>query len=268
LYALAGEVDAIFTADQPASVLISKAPDDWVIVARLMYNRVAIYVPTNSPIQSLADLKGKIIGLPIGAAAEKDAIKAMSDVGINLEDVDVRMANMANQSTIIKNSKPTTKKWGEYDAFAGFDPQPASFQSDSLVRMLHIGRIVSVVVMSKDFIKKHRNESVEFLEAFQEAWVYYANNQTQVNNWFIKDSDLDFGQKALDIAASLEPNIKAQNIEGLQIDFTQEDYESMTSTLLFLQQKDVVPVNFNINEHFDLSLIKQAKQNLVSDKHE
>ncbi len=45
--ALAKKVDVIFTADQPAAILFSKS-DDWVIVARLMYNRVSLYVPPNS----------------------------------------------------------------------------------------------------------------------------------------------------------------------------------------------------------------------------
>src|SRR4030043_148113 len=64
--ALAGEVDIIFTGDQPAATLLAKS-DDWVIIGRLMYNRVSLYVPSNSPIKSVADLNGKTVAMPFGA---------------------------------------------------------------------------------------------------------------------------------------------------------------------------------------------------------
>src|SRR5689334_6361031 len=46
--ALAGQVDVLFTADQPALVLLARDPG-FRIVARLMYNRSCLYVPAASP---------------------------------------------------------------------------------------------------------------------------------------------------------------------------------------------------------------------------
>ena len=54
--ALAGAVDALFTADQPALSLAAKVPA-WGIVGRLMYNRVGLFVPSTSPVKSAKDLK-------------------------------------------------------------------------------------------------------------------------------------------------------------------------------------------------------------------
>ena len=56
--ALADSIDVVLTADQPAAVLFSK-DKGWVAVGRLMYNRTATYVPINSPVKDLGDLKGK-----------------------------------------------------------------------------------------------------------------------------------------------------------------------------------------------------------------
>ena len=58
--ALAGEVDVIFTADQPIATLLTKG-HDWTIIGRLMYNRVSLYVPSKSPIKEISELKGKIL---------------------------------------------------------------------------------------------------------------------------------------------------------------------------------------------------------------
>src|SRR3989338_1727217 len=70
--ALAKQVDVIFTADQPAATLLSKNPN-WVIIGRLMYNRVSLYVPPKSSIETVADLRGKTVGMPFGAAAQRMA---------------------------------------------------------------------------------------------------------------------------------------------------------------------------------------------------
>ena len=71
--ALAKQVDVIFTADQPAATLLSKNPN-WKIIGRLMYNRVSLYVPPKSPIETSKDLKGKTVAMPFGAAAQRMAL--------------------------------------------------------------------------------------------------------------------------------------------------------------------------------------------------
>src|SRR4051812_16900189 len=54
--ALAGSVDVLLTADQPAATLLARG-GQFTIVGRLMYNRVAIYVPPKSAIRTVGDLK-------------------------------------------------------------------------------------------------------------------------------------------------------------------------------------------------------------------
>jgi ABC-type nitrate/sulfonate/bicarbonate transport system substrate-binding protein len=49
---LAGQVDVLLTADQPAIALLNIRPE-FRIVARMMYNRICLYVPTDSPIHDV-----------------------------------------------------------------------------------------------------------------------------------------------------------------------------------------------------------------------
>ena len=72
--ALAGEVDVIFTADQPAIALMSRA-DDWRVAGRLMYNRVGTFVLFDSPLTSLADLKGKAVAIPFEVVKRRSAFE-------------------------------------------------------------------------------------------------------------------------------------------------------------------------------------------------
>ncbi|MGB0639313.1 MAG: hypothetical protein ACPGTU_08275, partial [Myxococcota bacterium] len=68
--ALAGEVDVLFTADQPAIALCNR-DKTWGMIGRLMYNRVGTFVPPDSDVKSVSDLKGKTVAIPFGAAAHR-----------------------------------------------------------------------------------------------------------------------------------------------------------------------------------------------------
>ena len=48
--ALAGEVDVLFTADQPAIALCNR-DNTWGMIGRLMYNRVGTFVPPDSDVK-------------------------------------------------------------------------------------------------------------------------------------------------------------------------------------------------------------------------
>src|SRR5690606_23399131 len=80
--ALAGEVDVLFTADQPAAALLAR-DDRWKIICRLRHSRVALYVPRNSRIRTVADLRGRTIAMPFGAASLREAFKALRTAGID-----------------------------------------------------------------------------------------------------------------------------------------------------------------------------------------
>ena len=217
--AMAKAVDVIFTADQPAATLLSKNPN-WVIIGRLMYNRVSLYVPPNSPIKTVADLKGKTVGMPFGAAAQRMALKAEEDAGLT-PGTDVTNVNLGiyEQSDLVKDPKAT--KWGTMDALAGFDPTPALFEDKGLVRNLQVGKVVSLIVMSKEYITKNPNSPVQFLNAFNGAYKYYKNNVTQSDAWFIEESKLKLSSKPLAIASGMEPNLSAKTDDDIRIGFVE-----------------------------------------------
>src|SRR3989344_7241350 len=215
--ALAGEVDVIFTADQPAATLLSKN-QNWVIIGKLMYNRVSLYVPPKSPMTKVADLKNKTVGMPFGAAAQRIAFKAQIDAGLDpKKDVNNINLDIYEQSDLVRD--PDAIKWGNMDALAGFDPTPAIFEEKGLIRNLAVGKVVSVIVMSKDFIKLHPEAPVKFLQAFYNTYDYYRNNVKEANDWFTKESNLSITPKALQLASGMEPNLQVKSKKDIRIGF-------------------------------------------------
>jgi sulfonate transport system substrate-binding protein len=254
--ALAGEVDVIFTADQPAATLLARGAA-WTIVARLMYNRVAIYVPPDSDIQTVADLKGKRIAMPFGAAAQRDALKAIMDAGLDpKKDVTSVNLDISEQNHIVQAGN--RKRWGDIDALVGFDPTPAIFENKGLARMLHIGQVVSLVLMSDDFLKQHSNESKRFLEAFIESWYYYATHQNEANEWFRNESRLQVDSHILDVAAAVEPNIQAKTIRDIRPTLNQKDIDTMEEAAKFIHQQGMTNSEVSMGEHYNATFINNA----------
>lgn len=254
--ALAREVDVIFTADQPAATLLSKN-SNWVIIGRLMYNRVSLYVPPKSPIETIADLRDKTVGMPFGAAAQRVALQAEKDAGLDPQK-DVNNVNLGilEQSDLVRDVNAT--KWGDMDALAGFDPTPAIFEEKGLIRNLKVGSVVSVIMMSKDYIKTYPNSPEEFLKAFYDAYDFYRMNISQANAWFIADSKLNVNEAALKIAARVEPNLDVKSKKDIRLGFNDNDYKVLQEAADFIYDQSLVKTKVNMIDHIDLSYLQLA----------
>lgn len=254
--ALANQLDIIFTADQPAATLLSKNPN-WVIIARLMYNRVSLYVPPKSPIKEIKDLRGKTVGMPFGAAAQRMALKAEEDAGLNPQ-VDVNNVNLGilEQSDLVKD--PNATRWGEMDALAGFDPTPAIFEEKGLIRNLKVGRVVSVVMMSKNYITKHPKSPQQFLKAFYQSYDFYRKNTSKADAMFIDESKLNVSKKALAIAASVEPNVQAKSNRDIRLGFTKDDYNVLQEAADFIYNQGLITQKVAMKDFVNLTYLQKA----------
>jgi ABC-type nitrate/sulfonate/bicarbonate transport system substrate-binding protein len=252
--ALAKEVDVIFTADQPAATLISKS-NDWVIIGRLMYNRVSLYVPPNSSIKNISDLKGKTVAMPFGAAAQRMALRVEKEAGLD-PTKDVKNINLGiyEQSDLVKSSR--AGKWGEIDAMAGFDPTPAIFEEKGLIRYLHTENVVSLIVMSKEFIAKNPDAPEKFLNSMKESYEFYRINASVADNWFIEESKLNVSINALKTSAAVEPNLQVNSKEDICLGFIASDYLIMQQAADFLYENKMITSKVNMTEHVDNSYLK------------
>jgi ABC-type nitrate/sulfonate/bicarbonate transport system substrate-binding protein len=254
--ALAGEVDVLLTADQPALVLLSRG-DRFVIVARMMYNRVCLYVPPQSNIKTLKDIEGKRLLGPVGAAAERVAFAELRAAGVNTDKLRAGSFDMSQQSAMIKTAT-SKESWPGVDALYGFDPFPAIFELDGQARMLNCSNVVSVVVASRDMIEKRRPELESFLRAFALSWYHYAQSPRQVNQWFSVESRLNVGDDVLDKCASVEPNRWVKSLGDLRLTFNDADYKTLDDAMNFLVERGVVKAKFDYRKLMDLNPLKTA----------
>jgi ABC-type nitrate/sulfonate/bicarbonate transport system substrate-binding protein len=254
--ALAGEVDIILTADQPAATLLAKDAG-WTIIGRLMYNRVSLYVPPMSPIKTVAELKGKTVAMPFGAAAQRMALRVEQDAGLDPQK-EVKNINLGiyEQSDLVRD--PKAEKWGEIDAMAGFDPTPAIFEEKGLVRNLHTENVVSLILVSNNLIERDPDAVVRFLRSFQGAYDYYRTNVMEADAWFVAESGLDITPTALAIASSAEPNLKVESKDDISISLSEGDYKIMQEAADFIFDQGLVKEKVAMRDHTDTSYLEKA----------
>lgn len=254
--ALAGSVDVLFTADQPALTLLDKS-DRFKIVARLMYNRTCLYVPFNSALKRLADLKGKSIAGPIGAAAERNALGALASAGVATSGIRVTNLDMAQQAAIIV-ANAGQSAWPNIDALFGFDPVPAIFAEKRLIRSLQCDPVVSVVLASKEVIEKRPDDLVKFLRGLLLAWYCYAQHGKEMNRLFAVESRLQADDASLNAAAAIEPNRAAAKISDIRLTFVPDDYTVMDKALRFLVDRNVIDKAEDYRASIDLIRLQAA----------
>jgi ABC-type nitrate/sulfonate/bicarbonate transport system substrate-binding protein len=256
--ALAGQVDVLLTADQPAIALLNLRPE-FRIVARMMYNRVCLYVPVDSPIQDLKGLKGKSVSGPVGAAAERVALQALRETLPNLGDITFGSLGMAQQAALIRRG-PIAGKWGTIDALYGFDPWPAIWEDQGLARNLNCGTVTSVVMASPQMMTERRRELEGFLAGFALAWYGYASEPKRLNSHFSEESRLNASEKALDLAASVEPNRWTNDMARQRLEFQDDDLKSLRSAARFLAERGSTSVELDPARFIDLSILTRAKE--------
>jgi len=263
--ALSGEVDIIFTADQPACMLLSKGAK-WKIIGRLIYNRVATVAPPDSGITSIADLKGKIIGIPFGAAAHRETLSALQDAQLTPGE-DVTVQNIGIYEEINAIQAGSDKEWGQFSALATWDPPLAELECAKKAKVLDYGLVTSVIVASEDFLNKYPKGAVQFLKSYIEAFYFYAQNQKTANAWFKDASKLDFDLEVLDLAASVEPNLKAQKLEDIDIFLNEKDIVVIQSGADFIFDQGLTDKHIDdINQYIDQSYLQEAQSYLSRGK--
>jgi ABC-type nitrate/sulfonate/bicarbonate transport system substrate-binding protein len=253
--ALSNEVDILLTADQPSLVLLAR-DQGHKIVGRLMYNRVCLYVPPASPVRSAADLRGKQVAGPVGAAAERFAMAALEHAGVPKSAVSYGSLDMGQQAPLIRQS-PGAERWGGADAFYGFDPLPAIWEEEGLLRFIDCGRVVAVIVASKDMITKRRKELVRVLQAFLLAWNAYRSAPQRFNRLFADNARMTASDRALNKAAEVEPNWQARTFEQIRMTFNAEDRAILNEARDFIVHQGIIP-NIDPAAYIDESVLQEA----------
>ena len=194
----------------------------------------AIVVPVDSDVQTLADLKGKSISVPVGSAAWGMTLKALQDLGIR------------DQVTIKNQSPPVGAAniaQGKIDAHGDFCPWSEIMEFRGTGRKIFDGSEAGVpylhgVVVRKDYAEKYPEVVVAFMKAVIEAGDWVRKDPvmaaTKLEKWTGVEREVQYLYFSKGGALTLDPTLKKEWVDALKFDHT-----------VLVKEKAIPPLDFN-----------------------
>ncbi|MEH1902019.1 MAG: aliphatic sulfonate ABC transporter substrate-binding protein [Nostoc sp.] len=212
-----------------------------------------IVVKANSPIKTVADLKGKKIAFQVGSNAQYLLAKALQEVGLKITDIQiVALTPSAARDAFLQ---------GNADAWVGGDPLLAAVQSDSTtpIRILRnaagINTLGGFYLGRRVFVTQNPALVQVFLEEAQKAGEFAEKNPTIIANDLAPQLNLDVSivQKVVSRSSyklrKLTPAIIAQQQAVADFYFAQKviprKIDIKEAILPDLLYKAITPSNIN-----------------------
>jgi NitT/TauT family transport system substrate-binding protein len=204
-----------------------------------------IVVPVNSPVQTLADLKGKSISTPIGSAAWGMTLKVLRDHDL-MDKVDLR-----DQSPPVGVANIAT---GKIDAHADFCPWSEVMEFRGTGRKIFDGSEAGIptfhgIVVRDDYAKKYPEVVTAVLKATLEAQQWIRDDPMRaavsVSEWTGIEKEVLYLYFSEGGITTVDASIKPQWIDAMKYDHA-----------LLQKERDVPPLDFA--KWVDATYIKQA----------
>ncbi|WP_127532701.1 aliphatic sulfonate ABC transporter substrate-binding protein [Paenibacillus kobensis] len=183
---VAGRVDLSFLGDGAAIAGISnKLPFEVIGLSSEGKKTSSILVPQDSKIQTLADLKGKSIGLAKGTVANVYLIKVLPEAGLTIKDVNIINLQPDDAQAAFES--------GKLDAWVAWDPYVTQNITTGKARKIEVNTPVlspGSLIASTAFAKKHPELVVEYLKVYKQAVDFQLANEEEAASIFAEQTKL------------------------------------------------------------------------------
>lgn len=134
----------------------------------------ALVVPKNSPIRSLADLKGKKVAATKGTDPYLFLLRSLQTVGLKRSDIEHVSLQHADGRAALEQ--------GRVDAWAGLDPHMAAAELEGGARLLYrnVGfNTYGFLNVREDFLATRANETARVIRAYERARAWTRANPSE-----------------------------------------------------------------------------------------
>ncbi|WP_181703137.1 sulfonate ABC transporter substrate-binding protein [Chthonobacter albigriseus] len=186
----AGSIDFGYTGDSPP-IFSQSAGGNLVYVGAIPSKGVssAIVVPKDSPIQTIADLKGKTVAFTKGSSAHNVIIAALEKVGLTYGDITPAYLSPADAGAAFSS--------GSIDAWSIWDPFYANIEKNQGARLIADGKEIlgttnGFFLANKTFAADHPDVVKAALGAVTKAGEWATANHDQVAQALAKVTKVPF----------------------------------------------------------------------------
>ncbi|WNZ26999.1 sulfonate ABC transporter substrate-binding protein [Leptolyngbya sp. NK1-12] len=231
----AGSIDFGYTGEAPpifaqaaGAPLLYVAYDPWSPKAE------AIVVPEDSPIQSVADLKGKKVAVAKGSNTNYLLVAALEKAGLKFSDIEPAYLPPADARSAFEGRK--------VDAWAIWDPFLAVAESTAGARVIvdatGLAPNRGYYLASKSFVEQHPEQLKAVLDSVKQVSDWAAKNPTEVAEFLAPELKID--------PAPLEKAEKRREYGVLPItDDVINDQQKIADTF---QKIGLIPQKINVRE--------------------
>lgn len=212
----------------------AKTPIKAISVTGVEGNQNSIIVKPDSPIQSIADLKGKTIAIAKGSSAHVFLIKALEKNG--LKESDVKLVQLQPDEANPAFQTGQVDAWGIWDPFVTTEVQEKRARIVASVKTMNF--VAPAIMIGRDkFLQEHPDLTEAYLKVYQKAVEWLPNNIDEAAEILSKERKMD---KAL-VKTLLE------NTHYINTPITDEVASAIQSTA------DILFVSGTIKEQTDMS---------------
>ncbi len=179
-----GQLDAVATSFLPPFTLSSKSPGSIKFIATLGQSSHSLLVPKDSPVKTLADLKGKKIGLSINSESHLDLVVSLKEAGLDPKTT----AELVN---LQPNELPAALEKGLVDAALIRQPQVLRLEDKLGARAIQTWPFRFTSIIRTQFLVEHPDAVKDYIEALKDAVLFIANDPDKAATWFAESQRLD-----------------------------------------------------------------------------
>lgn len=241
----AGQQDIGVIGDVPAVSAVAAGQKNLYIAAADGGPSYAMLVLENGDISSLADLKGKKIGLTIGSTAQNLTEKLLASAGLDYNtDVEVINISTGDAQTVLLNKN--------VDAVSIWEPSVSRLDATDEIKILADGgdigfRGVNVVFAREEYVKNNPDAVKVYLEQYWRATQAYASDPAAYADMLAGYFNLD---AALVAAAASKYDYVLQ--------FADEDVDGLQDTMSFLVRIGAVFNEIQVKDYVYNDLAKEV----------
>lgn len=240
----AGQQDIGVIGDIPAVSAVAAGQDNVYIADINGGPAYAVLVKPDSPIKSVADLKGKKVGTVVGSTSQNLLEKLLKQSGLTIKDVELVNITAGDAQTVLTN--------GNVDAVSIWEPTVTRLEANKTARILADGsnvgfKGVNVIFARNQFIKDYPEIAKIVLEQYVRG----------VNEW---KANPEKYAPALQQYFKLEPDLIVATSKKYDYKsvFAPEDAAALEDTAAFLKSIDAIHNDVDIKGHISDDLIKQV----------
>lgn len=193
----------------------------------------ALVVPANSPLQSVADLKGRKVAVTKGTDPHIFLIRALEDAGLGEKDITLVALQHADGKSAMEK--------GEVDAWSGLDPLMAQSELTTHARLLFRDPYLNtygLLIVREDFIAAQPALIQRVLKVYDQARIWATQNPEALRAALVQAAKID--------AAVAQRQLERTDLRNATIGHAQQ--HTIEAAGEALQRTGIIPAGVDIGK--------------------